>query len=84
MGQIAYTAWGRGLRRVLGLLAAWGRWGPRWGVLSMTQLTTCGEDTPCTRASLESGFGFWFIARDVAGNDKGFVMSAPGRGPGLN
>ena len=29
-----------------------------------------------TRASLESGSGFWFIARDAAGNDK--VSSRPG------
>ena len=39
----------------------------------MNQRTTCGE---CTRASLESGSGFWFIARDAAGNDK--VSSRPG------
>ena len=58
------------MRRVLGLLAAWGRWGPRWGVLSMTQRTTCGEGI---RASLESGFRLWFIARDAAGKRQGFV-----------
>ena len=28
---------------------------------------------PCTRASLESGFGLWFIARDAAGKRQGFV-----------
>ena len=45
-------------------------WVLAWGVLSMTQRTTCGEGTPCTRASLESGFGFWFIARDAARETK--------------
>ena len=44
----------------------------------MNQRTTCGE---CTRASLESGSGFWFIARDAAGTTR--VRDAPGRGPGL-
>ena len=78
MGQIAYTAWGRGLRRVLGLLAAWGRWGPRWGVLSMTQRTTCGE-----ASSLHSrvvGIGIRVVVhRSRRGGKTTRVRDAPGR-----